>query len=187
MPLPARKYLFVIALLLCASLALDAAQKKSSTPTKKAEPAAAEPAGKPIAVHDFSAEGVQVALMEVTRTAPDVVTVKWEYRNTTAKEQELAADAKGWSDPYRLSWDTYLLADDGKTKLPLMKDGKGIPVAAVHGRAAQHSIMVLPNKTLKTWAKYSAPSSNKKVTVVISGSEPFEGVEVKEPEQKPGN
>src|SRR3954470_18895406 len=78
MPLPARKYLFVIALLLCASLALDAAQKKSSTPTKKAEPAAAEPAGKPIAVHDFSAEGVQVALMEVTRTAPDVVTVKWE-------------------------------------------------------------------------------------------------------------
>ena len=190
MPLHFRKYSLTIVLLLCAGLGLGAMQayaqkKKSSTPAKKAEPAAE--AAKPIAVHELNVEGVDVALMEVTRTAPDVVTVKWEYRNKTAKPQQLAGDAKGWSDPYRLSWNTYLLAEDGKTKLPLMKDAKGTPVAAGHGGVNQLAITLPPNKTLKTWAKYSVPADTKKVAVVISGAEPFEGVEVKEPPEKPGN
>ena len=85
--------------LLCSSLGLvsvlSAAQpKKKSTAPAKAATNAPETA-KPIAVHQFSVEGVDVALMEVTRTAPEVVTVKWEYRNKTASPQKLAGDSKG--------------------------------------------------------------------------------------------
>jgi len=170
----------VTVLLLCASLGLVAAQKKSSTPAKKAATETTETA-KPIAVHEFSVEGVDVALMEVTRTAPEVVTVKWEYRNKTAAPQKLAGDSKGWSDPYRLSWDTYLLGADGKTQIKIMKDSDGHPVAARNGTPNQLAITVPAKKTLKTWAKYSVPADTKTVTVVLTGVEPFENVEVKEP------
>lgn len=186
MPLPAKRYFVAITVfLLCSSLGLvsvlSAAQskKKSTAPTKAATnaPETAEP----IAVHQFSVEGVDVALMEVTRTAPEVVTVKWEYRNKTASSQKLAGDSKGWSDPYRLSWDTYLLGADGKTKIEVMKDSDGHPVAVRHGASNQLAITVPAKKTLKAWAKYSLPADTKSIAVVLTGVEPFENVEVKEP------
>jgi len=189
MPLRFRNIPLSIAMLLCAVVALNSgqsfAQKKGlSTPGKKAAPAAAETA-KPIAVHEFSpAEGVDVGLMEVTRTAPTVVTVKWEYRNKTAKPQKLAGDSKGWSDPFRLSWDTYLLGSDGKTKMPVMKDANGKPVAALNGRPNQLTIAVPPKQSVKVWAKYSVPAETNKVAVVIVGAEPFEGIDVKELEEE---
>ena len=187
MPLHLRKS-SLTTVLLCAGLVVAGAQsfaqkKNSSAPTKKTEPAATETA-KPIAVHPFSVEGVYVALLEVTRTAPEVVTVKWEYRNKSAKPQQLAGDSKGWSDPYRLTWDTYLLAADGKTKLPLMRDADRRPVAALNGKPNQLTISVAPNKTVGTWAKYSVPAAEKTVSVMISGADPFEGVEVKAPQEK---
>jgi hypothetical protein len=191
MPLPNKRHSLIVVLLLCTGLAAMQAyaqKKKSSTPAKKAAPATEN--AKPIATHEFTgegAEGVDLALMEVTRTAPSVVTVKWEYRNKTAKPQKLAGDSKGWSDPYRLSWDTYLLGEDGKTKLPLMKDNDGHPVAARNGRPNQLTIAVPPKQSVKVWAKYSVPAETKKVGVVIPGAEPFEGIEVKEPEEKKGN
>jgi hypothetical protein len=171
--------------LLCSSLGLvsvlSAAQsKKKSTAPAKAVTNAPETA-KPIAVHQFSVEGVDVALMEVTRTAPEVVTVKWEYRNKTASPQKLAGDSKGWSDPYRLSWDTYLLGADGKTQIEVMKDSDGHPVAVRHGSPNQLAITVPAKKTLKSWAKYSLPADTKSIAVVLTGVEPFENVEVKEP------
>ena len=181
MLLPTQRLLMtLVVLLLCTSLGLAAVQKKSSTPAKKAAAEAPE-AAKPIAVHEFSVEGVDIALMEVTRTAPEVVTVKWEYRNKTAAPQKLAGDSKGWSDPYRLSWDTYLLGADGTTKIKVMKDDGGKPVAAGQGAPNQLAIMLPPKKTLKTWAKYGVPADTKTVTVVLTGAEPFENVEVTEP------
>ena len=190
MPLPAKRYFVAITVfLLCSSLglgsALSAAQskKKSAAPTKAATDA--PETAKPIAVHPFSVEGVDVALMEVIRTAPEVVTVKWEYRNKTAAPQKLAVDSKGWSDPYRLSWDTYLLGADGKTQIKIMKDSDGHPVAARNGTPNQLAITVPAKKTLKTWAKYSVPADTKTVTVVLTGVEPFENVEVKEPPPPP--
>jgi len=191
MPLCFRRNSLALALLLCATLATIApqmlGQKKTSSTPKKSAPAAAE-AAKPIAVHEFSpAEGVDVALMEVTRTAPTVVTVKWEYRNKTAKPQKLAGDSKGWSDPFRLSWDTYLLGSDGTTKMPVMKDADRRPVAALNGKPNQLTIAVPPKQSVKVWAKYSVPAETNKVAVVIVGAEPFEGIDVKEPEPKPAN
>ena len=188
MSIPFPRYLLTILLVLCAGFGFALApQKKSSAPPKKAE---AADSAKPIAVHEFtgeSAQGVDVALMEVTRTAPDVVIVKWEYRNKTDKPQQLASGSKGWSDPYRLSINTYLLDEDTKTKFPVSRDDKRVPVAAGNGAPNQRTIDVPANKTVKTWAKYLVPAATKKVTVVIVGADPFEGVDVKEPETKPGS
>lgn len=188
MPLLPRKSSLGIVLLLSSTLglwsALSMAQKKSPSPGSKTASAAAP---QPIAVHEFQVEGVDVALMEATRTAPDVVIVKWEYRNKTSQPQQLATGSKGWSDPYRLSINTYLLDEDTKIKIPVSRDDKRVPVAAEHGTPNQLTIAVPANKTLKNWAKYIVPTTTKKITVVITGTEPFEGVDVKEAEQKPGS
>jgi len=174
--------LFVILLLAVAlTAAVAAGQKRSTSKTKK--PAASESAApaKAIAVHPFRVDGVDVALLEVTRTAPDVVTVKWEYRNKTAKPAELADDSKGWSDPYRLSWDTYLLLPDGKTKVPVMKDSGGKPIAGAVGTPNQLTITVAGRRPLATWAKYSVPAGASSVSVVLVGADPFENISITEP------
>lgn len=194
MPLPAKRHfvaftLFVLCSSLGLGLALSAAQskKKSTVPTTAATNA--PDTAKPIAVHEFTGEGAQgvdVALMEVTRTAPDVVMVKWEYRNKTSSPQKLASGSKGWSDPYRLSINTYLLDEGTRTKIPVSRDDKRVPVAAGHGAPNQLTLTVPANKTLKTWAKYITPAATKTVTVVLTGVEPFENVEITEP-PPPGN
>jgi hypothetical protein len=176
-----KKLFFLFCAVLLSVTVVSGQTGKSTKNAKEAAAAESSVPAKPIAVHDFRVEGVEVALMEVTRTAPDAVTVKWEYRNKTAKPAELAADSKGWSDPYRLSWDTYLLLSDGKTKVPVMKDRDRKPVAALHGGLNQLKITVAPKKTLKTWAKYSVPAEVKTVAVVLTGVEPFENVAVAEP------
>jgi hypothetical protein len=189
MPLPGKRHFIAINLfLLCSSLglgsALSAAQSKTkSTAPPKAATNAPESA-EPIAVHEFTgegAEGVDVALMEVARTGPDVVIVKWEYRNKTASPQKLASGSKGWSDPYRLSINTYLLDEGTRTKFPVSRDDKRVPVAAGRGAPNQLTLTVPANKTLKTWAKYIVPEGTKTVTVVLTSTEPFEKVEVTEP------
>jgi hypothetical protein len=168
-------------LFLCAGATLIPAQTTKKTAAAKSGTGASA-AAQPIAVHGYQLEGVELALMEVTRTAPDVVTVKWEYRNKTAKAQTLAdiKTSKGWSDPYRLSWDSYLLLEDGKTKVPVMTDKDRRPIAAALGQPVQ-DIVVGPKKSLKNWAKYSVPGSAKALTFVVPGAEPFEGVTIAEP------
>ena len=174
-------FLFCVVLLSVSLISGQAGKSGTGTKTKKAAAAESSAPAKAIATHDFRVEGVEVALMEVTRTAPETVTVKWEYRNKNTKPAELAADSKGWSDPYRLSWDTYLLLPDGTTKIPVMRDNDHKPIAAIHGGVNQLKITVAPQKALKTWAKYSVPADVKTVTVVLTGVEPFESVDVTEP------
>ena len=134
---------------------------------------------KPIAIHEHEISGVDVALLEVSRTGPETVTVKWEYRNKTKAPIPLATHSSGWSDPYRLSWDTYLTDEATNAKFPLLKDSDGHPIAAVHGKTFD-KIVLGTVKPLKTWAKYNVPANVKKVTVVITGVEPFERVAIGE-------
>jgi len=134
---------------------------------------------KPIAIHEHEISGVDVALLEVSRTGPETVTVKWEYRNKTKAPIPLATQSSGWSDPYRLSWDTYLTDETTNAKFPVLKDSDGHPIAAVHGKPVD-KIVLGTVKPLKTWAKYNVPTNVKKVTVVITGVEPFERVAIGE-------
>jgi hypothetical protein len=135
---------------------------------------------KPIAVHEHEVDGVDVALMEVNRTSSDTVTVKWEYRNKTKAFQKLTKRSTGWADPYRLAYDTYLADEEGKMKFPVLRDSGGVPIAAVHGKPVD-DISVSPQKPLKTWAKYHVPADVKKVSVFLTGVEPFENVAIAEP------
>ena len=134
---------------------------------------------KPIAIHEHEISGVDVALIEVSRTGPETVTVKWEYRNKTKAPIPLATHSSGWSDPYRLSWDTYLTDEATNAKFPVLKDSDGHPIAAVHGKTFD-KIVLGTVKPLKTWAKHNVPANVKKVTVVITGVEPFERVAIGE-------
>jgi hypothetical protein len=140
----------------------------------------AQTESKPIAVHEHEVNGVDVALMEVNRTSSDTVTVKWEYRNKTKAFQKLTKRSTGWADPYRLAYDTYLADEEGKMKFPVLRDSEGVPIAAVHGKPVD-DIAVAPQKPLKTWAKYRVPVEVKKVSVFLTGVEPFENVAIAEP------
>jgi len=135
---------------------------------------------KPIAMHEHEVDGVDVALMEVNRTSSDIVTVKWEYRNKTKAFQKLTKRSTGWADPYRLAYNTYLTDEEGKLKFPVLRDSEGVPIAAVHGKPVD-DIVVAPLKPLKTWAKYRVPADVKRVSVFLTGVEPFENVAIAEP------
>ena len=135
---------------------------------------------KPIAVHEHEVDGVDVALMAVNRTSSDTVTVKWEYRNKTKAFQKLTKRSTGWADPYRLAYDTYLVNEEGKMKFPVLRDSGGVPIAAMHGKPVD-DIAVAPQKALKTWAKYRVPADVTKVSVFLTGVEPFENVTITEP------
>jgi hypothetical protein len=133
----------------------------------------------PIAIHEHEISGVDVALLEVSRTGAETVTVKWEYRNKTKAPIAIATKSSGWSDPYRLSYDTYLTDEETNTKFPVLKDSDGHPIAAVHGKTVDN-IVLGTVKPLKTWAKYNVPAKVKRVTIVILGVEPFERVPIGE-------
>lgn len=135
---------------------------------------------RPIGMHEHEVSGVNLVLTDVRRTSTETVTVRWEYRNKTPQALVLANKSHGWSDPYRLSWDTYLADEEGKKKFPLLRDSGGTPIAAVHGEPV-HDIVVGPQKTLKTWAKYLVPADVGKVSVFLTGVEPFENVTIAAP------
>ena len=157
-----------IRLLLLATLSLLTAGLASGRDARAAE----------IAVEPHAVGGVDVALLEVKRTSGDTLTVKWEYRNKTKEKKQLTDQRTGWVDPYRLSYEMYLLDGKNKIKYTVLKDDTGHPIAAKHGGQNQY-IYVGPKQTLATWAKFAAPPADVvKVTVSIPGAAPFEYVTI---------
>ncbi len=149
-------------------------EAKGSPPAVKgAAPAA-------IAVSDYEVEGVEVALLSVKRVSDGTLTVKWEYRNKTDKPKRLGESFKGmgWSEPFSLVYDAYLVDAHNKMKYPVVKDTKGNLVAGKHG--GHGKVFVLePKKTLGTWAKFIAvPPDVKIISVFIPGAQPFEDVPI---------
>ena len=109
-------------------------------------------------MHEHEAGGVDVALWEVKRTGPDVITVKWSYTNKTGQRKQLTAESTGWPDPYRLVFEGYLMDDESRTKYPVMTDEKKNPVAPKHG-GVNEFVYLAPHQTLKTWANSSGVRS----------------------------
>jgi hypothetical protein len=133
----------------------------------------------PIAVHEHEAGNVDVALLEVKRTAPDVLTLKWSYTNKSGQRKQLTNERTGWPDPFRLVYGGYLLDDASHTKYEVMTDKDGHPIAPRHG-GQNEFIYLAPHATLKTWAKFSAPPEEvKTINVYIPRVEPFENVPIK--------
>ena len=128
----------------------------------------------PLAVQKYEVDGVQVELLSVTRSS-GFLTVKWQYRNTTAQPQTIGehtgAMSGAWSGPYSLSWDFRVLANGKEIKVP------GQTLAQKHG--PQKIVVIAPKKVYSTWAKVPDPGADvQKVTVSIQGADPFDDVTV---------
>ena len=122
---------------------------------------------------DHEVSGVEVTLLSLKRTSGDTVTAKWRYVNKDSDTKQLSK-ATGWTDPWKLSMDSYLIDPVNKKKYLILKDSQGKPIAAKHGSGA---IKLGPGKSMNTWAKYPAPPANvDKVSVYIPGVAPFEDV-----------
>jgi hypothetical protein len=134
---------------------------------------AAAQAPKGLGTNDHEVSGVEVTLMELKRTSGDTVTAKWRVTNKD-KEKKQLSKATGWTDAYKLSFDSYLVDPANKKKYLVLKDSSGKPIAAAHGSGA---IKLEGGKTISTWAKYPAPPAGvDKVSVYLPGVAPFEDV-----------
>ena len=131
-----------------------------------------------IAVEPHAVGGVDVALLSVQRTSGNILTVKWEYRNKTKEKKRLTDQRTGWIDPYRLSYEMYILDTKNHVKYTVLQDETKHPIAGKHGGQNEY-IFVGPKQTLATWAKFAAPPEDvAKVTVSIPGAAPFEDVPI---------
>ncbi len=145
--------------------------------------ASGSPAAAPVlATGDYEVEGVEVALLSVKRVSDGTLTVKWEYLNKSDKPKKLGESFKGmgWSEPFSLVYDAYLVDARNRMKYAIVKDTKGNLVAGKH--PGKGKVFVLePGKTLGTWAKFIAvPPDVKKISVFIPGVAPFEDVAIGE-------
>ncbi len=134
----------------------------------------------PLAVGDYEVSGVEVALLSVKRVSDGTLTVKWEYRNKTGEAKKLGESFKGmgWSEPFSLVYDAYLVDARNKMKYPVVKDTRGDLVAGKH---PGHSkvVVLAPKQTLGEWAKFMAvPADVKTISVFIPGVAPFEDVPI---------
>ena len=132
-------------------------------------------ANAPLGTSDFEVTGVEVTLLELKRTSGDTLTARWRYRNTGTDTKELTKST-GWTDSWRLAWDSYLIDGVNKKKYLLLKGADGMPIAAAHGSG---SITLGGGQTLNTWAKYPAPPEDvQKVSLYLPGVAPFEDVPI---------
>jgi hypothetical protein len=136
-------------------------------------------AEKPLAVSDYEVDGVQVELLSVQRVSDGTITVRWQYRNTTDQPKQLGESFKGmgWSEPFSLVYDAYLVDARGKMKYPVLKDDRGGLVAGKH--AGRKVVTLGPKRTLGAWAKFAAPpAAATKISVFIPGAQPFEEISI---------
>ena len=131
-------------------------------------------AGPPIAVQDSDFPDVEVALLEVTRTPGDTVTVKWQYRNKGTKQRELQAIGLNEADHYKLVAAAYLVDPVNKKKYLIVRDANDVPLGS-----RSNNYRLPPNDALAMWAKFPAPpETTEKVSVVLPHSAPFDDVKV---------
>lgn len=122
---------------------------------------------------DHEVSGVEVTLLELKRTSGDTVTAKWRVANKDKDTKQLSK-ATGWTDSWKLSFDSYLVDPANKKKYLVLKDSTGKPIAASHGAGA---IKLEGGKAINTWAKYPAPPAGvDKLSVYLPGVAPFEDV-----------
>ena len=171
-------FLVVIAAAACLSLPVASAEEEA--PEKN--PPAAAAGDEPLAVEEHEIGEVEVSLLELKRTSGNTLTMKWQYENSSEEAKPLYERSGAYhDDPYGLALEAYIVDPANKKKYLVVKDSKNVPVAAKHPQGENADIEVGPGKTLKTWAKFPAPSAKtEKVTVYLSGIPPLEDVPIGE-------
>lgn len=155
-----------------------ASATSTPVPTTQAPPpvtSAVAPAPTGLGTQDHEVSGVEVVLVEVKRTSGDSVTIKWLYRNKTQQDKTLSTATSSWVDPYRLSYEAYLIDPVNKKKYLVLKDAEGKPIAARHAS----NISVPAGQLLNTWAKFPAPPADvTKISIYIPHVAPFEDIPI---------
>ena len=111
-----------------------------------------------IAVEPHAVGGVDLALLEVKRTSGSTLTVKWEYRNKTNEKKRLTEERTGWIDPYRLSYQMYLLDVKNKIKYTVLQDDKRNPIAGKHGAPNKYIFIEPDRKSTRLNSSHSRAS-----------------------------
>jgi hypothetical protein len=134
-----------------------------------ASPYAAAQAPKPEA-HETTIDGVTAEIVEALRKE-GVLTMKVRYRNNSDTAATLKV-YRSWNDT-----DYYVTA--GSTKLMVLKDSKGTPLAAPHSVHGETDVSIKPKGSFLFWAKYPAPGAEaKKVSFYHPHSPPIEDIPV---------
>jgi hypothetical protein len=155
---------------LVAAAILVASQSGAATSEKAGAPA--------LGVQEHEMGGVDVAITELKRTSGDTLTMKWEFRNKT-QEKKVLATGGGFSAPYRLAKEAYLLDMKNKKRYLVVENGEYYPLARKHTTTSEGSIVVEPGQTLTTWAKFPAPPADvAAVDVQLPQVPPFDAVPI---------
>jgi hypothetical protein len=121
-------------------------------------------------VHETTVEGVTAEIVEAVRKE-GVLTMKVRYRNESASPAAFKV-YRNWDDT-----DYYVTA--GSTKLMVLKDSKGTPVAVPHSVHGTTDISIKPKGSFLFWAKFPAPPADaKKIAFYHPHSPPIEDIPV---------
>jgi hypothetical protein len=132
----------------------------------------------PLGSSEMNISGLTLDLTSVERKG-NVVTVKWSVRNSG---KDNAALKFGLSGKHIT---TYLVDEENGTKYYTLTDKEGNNLASEHEYLGSDSYgieaSVKPGETQRFWAKFPAPPpAVKAINVMISETEPFEGIAIAE-------
>ena len=170
---------FAILAMVAVALLAGAGCSKKEEPAKAAVPAPAKSAASTnLGESDYAVAGVRIALLELRRSGPDGVLLRWQYRNESDQALKMELGAMGM-DSYRFAKDV-MLKDSAGNKYGVRAYSTPEPEAARHDEF-KFSVTLPPKQIVNTWAKLDAPAHEvKHVTVVIPGAPPFDNIPIQD-------
>lgn len=115
-------------------------------------------------------EGVDILLMGFERSSGNLVTATCLYCNGGSTQVDLASDMRARSSEAKL------LDIENQVEYRVERPGGEAGTALVSDHGA--GLKLAPNRTVKTWMKFTAPAGSK-VTLIVPGvSEPFEDLAI---------
>ncbi|MGH7508215.1 MAG: hypothetical protein ACREMZ_01940 [Gemmatimonadales bacterium] len=127
-------------------------------------------AGRVLGVQPHSKyEGVEILLMSLERSKGDLVTATCLYCNGGSDPADLSGDIRARSQGYAKLLDT-----ENQVEYQVERPGGGDALVSDHGSG----LHLQPNKTARTWMKFTAPEGTTATLVMPGASEPFEDVPI---------
>ncbi len=152
-----------------------------SSPTHEAQPAGVAispdghhggPATAPLRRHTTGA--LETTLLEVRRSGPDTLVVRWRYHNRSSERQAIVDQGSELHDAFEAA---FLVDSVSKAKLLVLRDAQDRVVGGVE--LGPVSLELEPEQSVTLWAKFPAPPPRvRTVTVQVPGAPPFEGVAI---------
>lgn len=117
---------------------------------------------------------VGTILIQVRRSGPDTLVVRWQYENHSSERHPIFRGARRLDEVFD---ESFLLDPVTGTKLLVVRDAENRAVGGVERGPV--SVELGPGQSVVLWAKFPAPPSGSgAVTVHIPGAAPFERVAI---------